>query len=307
MTGDSLHVIEGVESVMDTSVAISVAHSDVNVAKDAIKSAFLEMRRIEDLMSVFKRDSEVYLLNKDGFTENASEEVSYVIERARYYSKLSDGAFAVTVLPLLNLWKKRLDAGTFPTEKEVGEALSLADYRNVKVEDRCVRFLKANVGITLGGIAKGYAVDRTVEVLKQKGVSHALVNAGGDIKALGDKTPKAPWKIGVRDPREKNRLLTIVNLRDMAIATSGGYERFIGRTIRVPHIINARTGYPAQGVLSATVIAKDAIDADALSTIVFLLGPEKGMEVVERLEGVEALIITEETMVRSTGFHCYEG
>jgi len=277
---------------MDTSVAVKVVHHDVNVAKDAIRSAFCEMARIEKLMSVFRNDSEVYLLNKKGYIEAASDETLYVIKKAEHYSKLSGGAFAVTVLPLLELWKEKLDSGTFPTEKEVETALSLANYKNIHINGKSIKFSKANTRITLGGIAKGYAVDRAVETLRQKGVKHALVNAGGDIRALGNKIPKVHWKVGVRDPKEKDRFFTVVNLENQAIATSGGYERFIGNKVKVSHIVSALTGQPSKELLSATVITKKAIDADALSTIFFLLGVDKGIRLMERLKDVRALLIT---------------
>jgi len=306
-SGDKQYVVDGVQSIMDTSVRVTVVHSNVDVAKEAIGAAFCEMRRVEGLMSVFKEGSEIFLLNKSGCIENVSDETLYVIRKAEEYSILSGGAFAVTVLPLLNLWKKRLDAGTFPTKEEIEEVLPLADYRNVRVEGKRVRFLKANMGVTLGAIAKGYAVDRAVEVLRERGVEHALVNAGGDIKALGDKSKNVPWRIGVRDPRKKDKFLTVVKLEGRAVATSGGYERHIGGKMNVSHIINARTGYPSQGTLSATVIASNTVDADALSTTLFLLGAEEGVRLIEKLDGVEALLVTEDGQtVRSSGFYYYE-
>lgn len=277
---------------MDTSVSIKVVHHDVNIARDAIRSAFCEMVRIENLMSVFKNESEVYHLNKKGYIEDASDDILYVIRKAEHYSKLSEGAFAVTVLPLLDLWKEKLDLGAFPTVKEIEAVLPLADYRNVHINGKSIKFSKVGTRITLGGIAKGYAVDRAVETLKRKGVKHALINAGGDIRALGDKMPKVPWKVGVRDPKEKDRFFKVVDLENQAIATSGGYERFIGSKAKVSHIVNARTGQPSKELLSATVITKKAIDADALSTVFFLLGVDKSMKLMKRLKGVKALLIT---------------
>jgi len=302
-----MYLIEVTCSIMGTSVAMTAIHSNVDEAKEAVRLAFDEMCRIEGLMSVYKEDSEVSILNRNGFIENASAETIYVIKKGIYYSELSEGAFSICVLPLLDLWKERLKAGRFPTETEIKEALELADCRNIVIDGRNVRLKKGGMRITLGGIAKGYAVDRAIEVLRRKGIRHALVNAGGDIRVIGEKAEGVPWRVAVRDPMNKRRFVTVVELRDRAVATSGSYERYIGKEMRVSHIINSKTGQPAQEMLSTTIIAKNAIDADTLSTVVFLLGLEKGIELVERLGDVEALVITKEgKIVRSSNFQRYE-
>jgi len=307
MEGKKPFVTEGTRNIMGTSVTITAIHSDVGEVKEAVNLAFNEMRRIEDLMSVYKESSEVSQLNRNGFIENASAETIYVIKKGIYYSELSEGTFSICILPLLDLWEERLKAGRFPTETEIKEALELADCRNIVIDGRDVRFRKSGVHITLGGIAKGYAVDRAIEVLRQKGIRHALVNAGGDIRVIGEKAEDVPWRIAVRDPMNKRHFVTVVELRDQAVATSGSYERHIGKAMRVSHIINSKTGQPAQELMSTTIIAKNTIDADALSTVVFLLGMEKGIELVERLGDVEALVVTKKgKIVRSSGFKRYE-
>ncbi len=303
-----MYVVEGTRSIMGTSVSITVIHPSPEEAKEAANLAFGEMDKIEDLMSVYKEDSEVSILNREGFLKDASPETIYVLKRGIYYSELSGGAFSICVLPLLELWEKRLETGMAPTEAEIEEALELADFRSIRIDGGDVELLKKGMRITLGGIAKGYAVDRAIEVLRRKGIGHALVNAGGDIRAIGGKVEGVPWRIGIRDPRNKRRFITVVEIGDRAIATSGSYERYIGRELKVSHIINAKTGRPAQELLSATIIAENAIDADVLSTVVFLLGLEKGMELVEEMGHVEALIVTKKgEVVRSSGFRRYEG
>jgi thiamine biosynthesis lipoprotein len=305
--GKAPYVIEGTRSMMGTSVTITAIHSSSEEAKEAVNLAFSEMRRVEDLMSVYREHSEVSILNRKGFIENASAETVYVIKKAIHYSELSGGAFSIGVLPLLDLWEERLKAGRFPTDKEINDMLELADYKNIVIDGRDVRFLKGGMRITLGGIAKGYAVDRAIETLMQSNIRHAMVNAGGDIRVIGKKAEGFPWRVAVRDPKNKRRFVTVVELCDRAVATSGGYERYIGKEMKVSHIIDARTGQPSQELMSTTIIAKSAVDADALSTVVFLLGLEGGMELVERLDGVEALVITKEgKSVRSSNFKIYE-
>ncbi len=280
---ESPHVIEGTRNIMGTSVAASIIHHDVDVAKEAMALAFNEMYKIDDLMSVYRANSEVRSLNESGFYEGASADTIRVIERANHYSRLSGGAFAITVLPIMT--GIRFTRST----------LELANYENLLIGNGNIGFKKAGMGITLGGIAKGYAVDRAIEVLRQNGIERALINAGGDIRTIGGRTAEVPWRIALRDPDNRKERVTVIELCDKAIATSGNYERF--------HIVNARTGCVAQEMMSATVIAENAMDADALSTTIFLLGVEKGMELVERLSGVEALVITNDRRIlRSSGF-----
>jgi len=292
---------------MGTPVAITIVAPNADETKKALSLAFIEIRRIEDLMSIYKEDSEVSILNRDAFCGDASPELIHVIKTAGYYSELSKGAFDITVLPILDLWQEKANEGIFPTDAEISRSLELVNYRNIVVEDRGLRFKKGGMRLTLAGIAKGYAVDIAIEALRREGIRHALVNAGGDIRALGEKARGIPWRIAVRDPKDKRRSASIVKLCGEAIATSGSYERHIGREMKVSHIINSRTGQPAQWLQSTTIITKNAIDADALSTVVFSLGVDKGMEVVERLDGVEALVITKEgEVIRSSGFQHYE-
>jgi thiamine biosynthesis lipoprotein len=154
------------------------------------------------------------------------------------------------------------------------------------VENGCIQFRKAGMGITMAGVAKGYAVDKAIAALKRGNIRHALVNAGGDIRVIGGKTETVPWRIAIRDPRDKTRIVTDIELREQAIATSGTYQRSFS------DILNPRIGRPSQGLLSSTIIAEKAIDADILSTCVFILGAERGIELLKRLDGVKALMIT---------------
>jgi len=304
----SMSVVEKIRSMMGTSVAITIVAPNADeTTKKALTLAFDEIRRIEDLMSIYRQDSEVSVLNRDGFCGNASSELIHVVKTASCYSELSGGVFDITILPILDLWKEKSNDGISPTDVDLSRSLELVNYRNIIVEDRRLWFRKAGMRLTLAGIAKGYAVDRAIEAMQRAGIKHALVNAGGDIRALAGKAEEVPWRIAVRNPKDKSLSVSIVKVCDEAIATSGSYERHIGREMKVSHIVDARTGQPAQEMMSTTIISKNGIDADALSTVVFLLGVENGMDLVKKLSGVEALVMTNEgKVIKSSGYAKFE-
>lgn len=280
------YILKDVRNVMGTFVTITVVHPNLDEANKALCAAFDEIYKINDLMSIHSQSSEVGILNRNGFYRGIGADTKYVIERANYFSELSDGAFDVTILPILKLWEESARTNKVPTVVEIDEKLGLINYRSIVIKDGDIEFGKASMGITLAGVAKGYAVDKAIEALKQGNIRHALVNAGGDIRVIGGKTETMPWRIAIRDPQNKRRLSTTVELHEQAIATSGTYQRFFN------DIINPKVGRPAQGLLSSTIITEKAIDADILATCVFILGAERGIELLGRLDGVKALVIT---------------
>jgi thiamine biosynthesis lipoprotein len=163
------------------------------------------------------------------------------------------------------------------------------------------------MAITLGGIAKGYAVDKAVSVLKDKGCMNGFVNAGGDGMYFGTKQDGSYWRVGLRNPDNKSESIVILNISDMAVVTSGNYEHYFNESARLSHISDPRTGYSCQSLISATVIARSAIQADTLATAVFVLGPEQGMELIESMDQTECLLITSDRdIIRSSGFKTYE-
>ena len=279
------YAIKGVRTKLGTIVTVVLIHSDIDEGSHALHAAFDEIDRISDLMSVRKETSEVALMNRNGCCDHVSSDTRYVIQRANYYAELSNGVFDITILPLLQLWEETTRRRRVPLEAEIDERLGLVDYRNIIIDEEKISFRKAGMGITLAGAAKGYAVDRAGALLRQNNIDHALVNAGGDIVAIGGKTDTDPWKIAIRDPKEKTRFAGTVELRDQAIATSGTYWRPFN------DIFDAKEGKPARGVVSATVVAEKAIDADILATSIFVLGAEKGRELIGRLERVESFVV----------------
>jgi len=280
-----VHIVKDVQGALGTFVTITVVHPDVSEGISAVRAAFDEVHRIHDLMNVHKQSSEVGVLNREGYYEGVSDDTRHVIQRANSFSERMEGAFDITVLPVLELWEENFSKSKIPTDSEISQRLELVNYRNILIEDKNINFRKRGMGITLAGVAKGYAVDKAIEALSRGNIRHALVNAGGDIRVIGGKDENIPWRIAIRDPRNKTRIVTAVELHDQAIATSGTYRRSFS------DIINPKVGRPAQGVLSSTVITEKAMDADMLATCMFILEAEKGIELIGELDGVKAFVI----------------
>jgi len=280
------------QMIMGTMVEITVMPPD----EQAIEAAFEEMKKVDTLMSTYKENSEVSILNREG-ENHLSTETLQVIGEAINFSEITGGAFDITCRPLINLWKKAKKEQVIPSPQEIKEALSLVGYEKIKIlpEGDVVRFKQKGMQIDLGGIAKGYAVDKAIEALRKNGIRRALVNAGGDLYALGNGPGGEKWKVGIQDPREEDKLLGIIKVKDVGVATSGDYQRYF--TIegkRLSHIVNPKTGQTVQDVpMSVTVIAPHATTTDALATGVFVLGPQKGMELIESLPQVEGMIVSE--------------
>lgn len=250
--------------LMDTFVEISSYSSDKKVVLNAIKDSFREIERVEKLLSKFNKESELSKINRLAREEEVvvTREVFELIERSIHYSDVSGGSFDITVKP-----QKR------------------GRYKDIILDrDRLsIRFSDTDLEIDLGGIAKGYAVDRAKGVLLSHGIENALINIGGNIFALGSPPGKDSWQIGIQHPRDKNAIVHRLSLRNRAISTSGDYERPL-------HIIDPATGNPSEDIISVTIVAPSAEEADALSTAVFVMGLEKGTELLRSIEGAEAYI-----------------
>ena len=277
---------------MDTTVSITVIENDTEKATTAVKDAFNEIIRIEGLMSPEEESSEIYVLNHSGTSwVNLSPETIYVLKKSLYYSEISGGCFDPTVKPLVDMWMKKVKTqGKIPDPTDLSDELELVGWENLVIDEEngWARFLKEGMQVTLGGIAKGYAIDRACEVLEKSGVKQALVDVGGDIRTIGAKS----WTVAIQHPRQESEWLGIIELENEAVATSGDYRRFffLGST-RIHHIINPKTGYPAEACMSVTVVTENCIDADALSTTVFVMGPDDGKELLDFL-GIKGLIVT---------------
>lgn len=260
----------------------------------APKIAFDEIARIEKLLSKYDPKSEVSQLNKSGYLK-ASPETFYIVKKSGEFWLASDGAFDITIAPLMELWGFANKEYRVPDKAEIKEALKLvgSDKIILREIDNVIQFKISGMKIDLGAIAKGYALDCAARKLKKARIASCLINAGGEVYCLGGKFGKS-WEIGVAAARGKN-LTAYLELKDIAVATSGDSEQyFIKNRKRYPHILNPQTGYPADsGISSVSVTASDGLTADALATAVFILGKDKGERLAKRFSGAEIRFIQE--------------
>lgn len=279
--------------LMGTTWTIEVAdHGRAEQARRAIDQAYVELTRIDNLMSEWKPDSPISQVNAAA-GKNPVEvpaELRAIIERSNRYSELSAGAFDITWHGMANIWHFD-DRFRVPTQAEVDRARRYVDFREIQINGDSIFLPRAGMSIGLGGIAKGYAVDRASEILTRIGFTDSLVDGGGDIRVSGTHNG-IPWQMGIQDPRAPHgALIGRVGASNEAVVTSGDYERFrMVNGVRYHHIIDARTGWPATAASSVTVISKTAEQGVVLAKIVFILGPEQGLAIA-REQGVEALLI----------------
>ena len=279
----------------DTQVLMGTFVEVISPDENAKDIVFAEIKRIEDLLSKYKPDSEISKLNKLGQLK-VSPDTLFIIKKAKSFWQLSDGAFDITVGPLLDLWGFTDKKFYLPSKLEIDGILNFigTDKILLQEDDNMVKFEFLRMKIDLGAIAKGYAVDCAVKKIKEKGIKSCLINAGGQIFCLGDKFGK-PWHIAVQNPRDKNDILTYLDLKDKAVATSGDYEQYFFKdNHRYCHIFNPKTGYPVEpDLISVTVVAADGLTADALATAIFVLGKEKGEVLAKKFPDVKVKIIEE--------------
>lgn len=285
---------------MGTIVEIILIGDNQKKAEKSALQAFQEIRRIEQLMSPTIEKSDVFRINQSAGRKwvRVSPETFYVIKKSIEISEQSDGGFDITVGPLIKLWQKAREKEEPPSKEDLGRSLGLVGFRNIMISpDGKILLKREEMSIDLGGIAKGYAVDRAFELLKGMGYRNLIVNAGGDLKVGGMKFGE-PWSIGIRDPRDprdQEKLIAKIKLTKGAIATSGDYEKyFISQGKRYHHILNPKDGLPAEGCRSVSVLCEEGILADALATAIFVLGPEKGLSLCQRTKGTDCLIIDRE-------------
>lgn len=290
---------------MGTRVEVQLWADDPVQAERLLREGMAEFDRIEALMSTYIPASEMSRINARAAAEpqKISAELFALLERSLSVSNMTDGAFDISYDSVGYLYDFR--AGKRPDTQAIAEQLDRVDYRLVELDDKAqtVHFKVPGVRINLGGIAKGYAVGRVIELLKEQGVEHALATAGGDTALLGDRRGK-PWIVGIRDPRKDEAIFTRLALENESISTSGDYERyFIEDGERYHHILQPSTGKPVRGVRSVTIIGPDATLTDALSTSVFIMGPEAGLELIDSLPEYEAVVITDDKLYYSAGLN----
>ncbi|MBM4763036.1 FAD:protein FMN transferase [Bacillus sp. B15-48] len=293
------------EFLMGTVVKITI-YDEVKEVESIFQKVFDRISEIEDKMTINENTekSEITQLNNMAGIEYSklSPETLYVMEKGRYYSEISNGKYDLTIGPLVKLWNIGTDEARLPGEIEIQNTMPLVNYENL-ILDKDNHRAKLNVPgmiVDVGSIAKGYAADEAAKILEEAGIKHALINLGGNILALNTKPDNTDWKLGLQDPLKlRGEYMGIVMLNDQALVSSGIYERYFELDgERFHHILNPKTGYPEENsILSVSIIAKDSIDADGLSTTIFLLGLEEGMQLIEDLPTTEAIFITSDKMV----------
>jgi thiamine biosynthesis lipoprotein len=291
------------QDVMGTRVSLTFWLEDDAKAAIALAAVMAEMHRIDQHFSPYIASSELSRANQQAVLATAdkplviSPELTRLIDKSLYYSRLTDGAFDITFASLARYYdyRKRLT----PSEAQRAALLPAINYRLIHLDkqQRTLWFEHPQLYIDLGGIAKGYAVDRGIAILRSYGVTHASLSAGGDSRVLGDKRGR-PWLVGIKNPRADAVAISLP-LDNVAVSTSGDYERYFiaDSGERVHHIINPRTGKSTSGVNSVTIIGPQGFDTDPLSTSVFVMGPEKGLALINKLPGFDAVIITSQGKV----------
>ena len=294
------HLEKQTRFMMDTFVTI-YAVGPQKLTSRAIDLALDRMQEVDTKFNMFNPESPVYAFNHEGVPISDPEIVA-VIRVALEVARESEGAFDITVAPLLELWGFYGDYPDLPREGEIKECLTKVNYEYLSVKDGRLERNHKDISIDLGGIAKGYGIGQAVSVLEAEGVTSGLIDAGGDVYALGKKGRKL-WNVGIRHPREED-LLGYVEVENLAVLGSGDYERFFVKNgKRYHHIVDPKTGYPAEDLSGITLIHPDPVAADAWNTALFVLGPEKGLEIVERTSGMETIMITASGKVLySSGF-----
>ncbi len=311
--------------VMGTLAHLKAIAKDPSTAKKCIETAFSEIEKVDELMSNYKSDSEICQVNRDAAKRavKVSKSTFEVLQKSVEFSRLSAGAFDITIGPLAELWRAAAEANSVPTDAELLQARSKVGYELLYLDanEMTVRFAVDGMKLDLGGIAKGYAIDRAIEAMQNGGAIGGMVDIGGDIRCFGVPPPgKKTWLIGLQDPAgpqgsdqtqivSAGPVLLVLKLTNAAIATSGGYRRFVliqGR--KYSHIMNRTTGASAEGLSSVTIISQNATDADALATAVSVMGTEKGLALIETIHQTEAILITsppQYNLIKTSGAEKY--
>lgn len=284
--------VEKAARALGSRVSITALHEDPRAAERAIDGAFGELERVEEVMSLYRPHSQLSRLNRDGLLENPHPYLVTVLRAAEGMSRASGGAFDATVQPLWELYA----GGRIPDRAALAEATRQVDWRRVELSDSRIRIRGR---LTLNGIAQGFAADRVQAALAEGGVRHALVDTG-EIGALGRREDGAPWTVGIQHPREADAYAALAGLDGRFMATSGDYATRFSEDFRHNHIVDPRTGLSPVEFSSVTVLARTGMEADALSTAIFVLGLEKGLDLVRATPGADALFIRKDGSMAAT-------
>ncbi len=289
-------------AIMGTRIAVELWHDDAAKGEAAIDSVMAEMRRIDALMSHYKPDSQISKINARAAEGPVvvDRELFDLLKVAEHFSEVTEGAFDITYASVGYLYDYRLRVK--PTEEQIRNALPGVNWRHLRLDEAAhsVRFERPGMRIDLGGIGKGYAVDRGIALLQGLGVRHAVVTAGGDTRIIGDRFGR-PWIVAIRNPDDKSKVVTRIPLVDTAMSTSGDYERYFDEDgVRYHHIIDPHSGHSASLVRSATILGPTATETDGLSKTAFVLGPDKALEIIGRMPNFDAVFVCNDGRVLYT-------
>lgn len=286
------------DTLFDTVIKVQILDS---VDSEVLEGCKELCQKYDTMFSNRIEDSEISRINNAKCNPvEVSDETLTLIKTGIYYSELSDGAFDITISPVSMLWDFKSESPSVPSQETIEEAVSHVDYHNIVIEGNTVQLTDPQAGIDVGALAKGYIADRLKEYLQEEGVEHALINLGGNVLAMGTKTDGSDYNIGIQKPfDETGEPVTAVKIADESVVTSGIYQRYFEQdNILYHHILDPRTGYPCENNLySVSIITDSSLTADALSTTCFLLGYEKGMELINQLDDVDAVFITDDETI----------
>ncbi len=297
--GGELPQVQRESHAFGTTVTLAVQHASSEVANAALDDAFAELDLIEGLMSVYKRDSPLSQLNRHGVLSQPHPYLVQVLELATKLSRQTRGAFDVTVQPLWTLYSQARRTGALPTATAIRNVKAKIDWRRVNIAANQIRLEGPGTAITLNGIAQGFAADQALAALRRHGIEHALIDTG-ELGALGNKSDGDDWCVGIQHPRRADAYVSLARFSGRCLATSGDYEAKFTDDCRVHHIFDPRTGASPTEFSSVSILAPFAWQADALSTSVFVLGRNRGIELVHAFRDVDALLVGKDGSVYAT-------
>ncbi|APV45485.1 thiamine biosynthesis lipoprotein [Dehalogenimonas formicexedens] len=278
--------------LLGTFITIKLVDPEPEIAASAIREGFAEVERLSSIFSRFDPGSGLAMLNRDGYIDNAPPELLGIVQKAKYISGITGGAYDISVLPLLNLYVDSFaEGGSPPSDKQIDVAKDLVGYQGIEIKERRISLAAPGMCLTLDSIAKGFVVDQTASMLRNRGYSRVLVAGSGDMSLRGARDDGQPWKIGLTHPRALAGYYEVFQTTNDSIATSGDYENTFTPDFSWNHIIDPRIGHSPRELASATVIASDTAYADALSTSAMVMGKTDALSLLESLPGVEALLI----------------
>ena len=286
------------DTLFDTVISVQIFDS---VDEDVLKGCEKLCKKYDSMFSNKIEDSEISRINSAGGNPvEVSKETIKLIKKGIYYSEMSDGAFDITIAPVSSLWDFKAETPSVPSPEAIAEAVSHVNYENIIIRDNTVKLTDPHAGIDLGAIAKGYIADRIKDYLEEEGVRHAMINLGGNVLAMGSKLDGSDYNIGIQEPfDETGEPITSVKISDKSVVTSGIYQRYFKADGKIyHHILDPNTGYPCENNLySVTILTDSSLTADALSTTCFLLGYDRGMKLINQLDNVDAVFITNDNQI----------